>query len=263
MRSLNIASTGMLAQQLNVEVISNNIANMNTTGFKRQRAEFQDLLYQNVERMGASSSDTGTVIPTGIQLGSGVKTGSVYRIMTQGNMSATEGRYDLAIEGKGFLRVRMPSGETGYTRAGSFALSPQGQIVTGDGYVVEPGISVPQDAVQLTINAQGQASVKLAGQTVDTIVGQFDLAIFPNEAGLESLGDNLFLETASSGAAQTGTPGSTGFGTILQGFLETSNVNPVSEITALITAQRAYEMNSKVITVSDEMLQATSRLTRG
>jgi flagellar basal-body rod protein FlgG len=262
MRSLNIASTGMLAQQLNVEVISNNIANMNTTGFKRQRAEFQDLLYQNIERMGSTSSSSGTVVPTGIQVGAGVKTAATYRVMSQGNMNMTEGRYDMAIEGKGFFRVRMPSGETNYTRAGSFALSSTGALVTNDGYAVEPGITIPQDATDVTVNASGQVSVKLSGQTTETVVGQLDLAIFPNEAGLESLGDNLFAETASSGAAQTAQPGSPGFGTILQGYLETSNVNSVAEITALITAQRAYEMNSKVITVSDEMLQATSRLSR-
>jgi flagellar basal-body rod protein FlgG len=252
----------MLAQQLNVEVISNNIANMNTTGFKRQRAEFQDLLYQNIERVGSVSSGSGTIVPTGIQVGSGVKTAATYRVMSQGNMNMTEGRYDMAIEGKGFFRVRMPSGETNYTRAGSFSLSPTGTLVTNDGFTVEPGITIPQDATQVTVNAQGQVSVKLAGQTADTVVGQLDLAIFPNESGLESMGDNFFAETASSGAAQTATPGSAGFGTILQGYLETSNVNSVAEITALITAQRAYEMNSKVITVSDEMLQATSRLSR-
>lgn len=262
MRSLNIASTGMLAQQLNVEVISNNIANMNTTGFKRQRAEFQDLLYQNIERMGSTSSGSGTIVPTGIQVGAGVKTAATYRVMSQGNMNMTEGRYDMAIEGKGFFRIRTPDGETNYTRAGSFALSPTGTLVTNDGYTVEPGITIPQDATEVTVNATGQVSVKLSGQTAETIVGQLDLAIFPNEAGLESLGDNLFAETASSGAAQTAAPGSAGFGTILQGYLETSNVNAVAEISSLITAQRAYEMNSKVITVSDEMLQATSRLSR-
>ena len=263
MRSLSIASTGMLAQQLNVEVISNNIANMNTTGFKRQRAEFQDLLYQNVERMGAASSDQGTIIPTGIQIGTGVKTGSVYRIMEQGNLTQTENTYDLAVQGKGFFRVLLPSGETAYTRAGAFAMSPQGQIVTSDGYVVQPAITIPNDTTGVTVNAQGQVSVKTAGQTAETIVGPLDLANFPNEAGLEGMGSNLFLETAASGTAQTGTPGSTGYGTIAQGFLETSNVNAVAEITSLITAQRAYEMNSKVITASDEMLQETSRLGHG
>ena len=173
MRALSIAATGMLAQQLNVEVISNNIANMNTTAFKRQRAEFQDLLYQNLERMGSASSDQGTVVPTGIQVGSGVKTGSVYRIVAQGDLMPTESPYDLAIEGKGFFRVRMPTGENAYTRAGSFGLSATGEIVTNDGYVVEPGISIPEGAVATTINAQGQVYVRLAGQTTDTLVGQF------------------------------------------------------------------------------------------
>ena len=262
MRSLSIASTGMLAQQLNVEVISNNIANMNTTAFKRQRAEFQDLLYQNVERMGATSSDQGTVIPAGIQVGSGVKTGAIFRITTQGDLATTEKAYDLAIEGRGFFRVRVPSGETAYTRAGAFGINAEGEIVSPDGYVIEPGISIPQGAQTTTINASGQVFVRLAGQATDTLVGQFDLAVFPNEGGLEAQGSNLYLETAASGAAQTGTPGSTGFGNLRQGFLETSNVNAVAEITSLITAQRAYEMNSKVITVSDEMLSMTARLTR-
>ncbi len=262
MRSLSIAATGMLAQQLNVEVISNNIANMNTTAFKRQRADFQDLLYQNLERMGATSSDQGTVIPSGIQVGSGVKTGSVYRITTQGDMITTEKDLDMAIEGRGFFRVDLPSGETAYTRAGAFGMNAEGQIVTPDGYTVQPGITIPDGAVGTTINAQGQVYVRLAGQTTDTLVGQFDLAVFPNEAGLEAQGSNLYLETAASGSAQTGTPGSTGFGKINQGFLEISNVNAVAEITALITAQRAYEMNSKVITASDEMLSMTARLSR-
>jgi flagellar basal-body rod protein FlgG len=262
MRSLSIASTGMLAQQLNVEVISNNIANMNTTAFKRQRAEFQDMLYQNVERMGAASSDQGTIVPTGIQVGTGVKTGSVYRITTQGDMNRTDNSYDLAIEGRGYFRIRMPSGETAYTRAGAFGVNAEGEIVTPDGYTVEPGISIPDGAITATINPEGQVYVRLAGQTTDTLVGQFDLAVFPNEAGLEAQGSNLYLETAASGAAQTGTPGSTGFGRLNQGFLETSNVNAVAEITSLITAQRAYEMNSKVITASDEMLSMTARLTR-
>lgn len=262
MRALSIASTGMLAQQLNVEVISNNIANMNTTGFKRQRAEFQDLLYQNLERVGSTSSDQGTITPTGIQIGTGVKTASVYRIMTQGDLAPTENAYDLSIEGRGFFRVRMPNGDTAYTRSGSFSLNAKGEIVTADGYAVEPGISIPDGATSVTVNAQGQVFARLAGQTVDTNVGQFDLAVFANDAGLESQGSNLYLETAASGAAQTGKPGSTGFGTVRQGYLENSNVNAVAEITTLITAQRAYEMNSKVITVSDEMLSMTSRLTR-
>jgi flagellar basal-body rod protein FlgG len=260
MRSLAIASSGMLAQQLNVEVISNNIANMNTTSFKRQRAEFQDMLYQTLERMGVSSSDQNTLIPTGVQVGSGVRTGSVYRVMGQGNLQPTENPYDLAIEGRGFFRVRLPSGETGYTRAGAFSLNAAGEIVTSDGYTVEPGVTIPDGAIKVTINAQGQVFAQLAGSTTDTNVGQFDLATFANEAGLDAQGSSIFLETAASGSAQVGTPGTAGVGTLRQGSLELSNVNAVQEITSLITAQRAYEMNSKVITASDEMLQMTSRL---
>jgi len=250
----------MLAQQLNVDVISNNIANMNTTGFKRQRAEFQDMLYQTLERMGTSSSDQNTLIPTGVQVGSGVRTGSVYRIMSQGNVTATENPYDLSVEGQGFFRVLMPNGETAYTRAGSFNLNATGQLVTADGYTVQPGITVPANTTSVTVNQSGQVLAKLAGSTADTNIGQLDLAVFVNEAGLDAQGSSLFKETTASGPAQVGTPGSTGYGNIRQGYLETSNVNAVQEITSLITAQRAYEMNSKVITASDEMLQMTSRL---
>jgi flagellar basal-body rod protein FlgG len=260
MRSLAVASSGMLAQQLNVEVISNNIANMNTTSFKRQRAEFQDMLYQTLERMGVSSSDQNTLIPTGVQVGTGVRTGSVYRVMAQGNLQPTENPYDLAIEGRGFFRVRLPTGETGYSRAGAFSVNAAGEMVTSDGYLVEPGITIPDGTTQVTINAQGQVFARLAGSTSDTNVGQFDLATFANEAGLDAQGSSIFLETAASGAAQVGTPGTAGVGTLRQGSLEMSNVNAVQEITSLITAQRAYEMNSKVITASDEMLQMSSRL---
>ena len=260
MRALSIGATGMLAQQLNVEVIANNIANMNTTGHKRQRAEFQDLLYQNLRRVGAQSSDAGTIVPSGIQLGVGVKTGAVYRITEQGNLSNTGNTYDVAINGKGFFRVQMPTGEEAYTRAGSFQLSPQGQLVTLDGYVLSPGITIPQGALNVSINASGEVQARLAGQTAAQTVGQIDLANFFNEAGLESLGDSLFLETPASGAPTIGVPTSAGYGTLRQGYLETSNVNPVQEITSLITAQRAYEMNSKVITTSDEMLSTTNQL---
>lgn len=262
MKSLNIASTGMLAQQLNVEVISNNIANMNTTGFKRQRAEFQDLLYQSLERAGANSSDAGTIVPTGVQVGSGVKTGSVYRIIEQGNVISTGNPYDIAIQGRGFLRVQLPSGEQAYTRAGSLSISAEGQLVTPEGFIIGPGISLPQEATDITINKQGQVQAKIPGQVETQTVGQLELATFFNEAGLEAKGNNLFSETPSSGAAQVSTPGALGYGTVLQGFVETSNVNPVSEITSLITAQRAYEMNSKVISASDEMLSTTSNLRR-
>lgn len=260
MRSLNIAATGMLAQQLNVEVISNNIANMNTTGFKRQRAEFQDLLYQDMRRVGSASSDTGTIVPAGVQVGVGVKTAAVYRITEQGNLVSTENTYDLAIQGKGFFNINLPNGDTAYTRAGSLSLSPDGQIVTADGYTVVPGITIPADAISVTINASGEVLAKIQGQVVPQNVGQFTLSNFANEAGLESIGDNLFLETPASGAANEGTPGTVGYGTILQGFLETSNVNVVQEVTNLITAQRAYEMNSKVIETSDEMMRSLSQM---
>lgn len=260
MRSLNIAATGMLAQQLNVEVISNNIANMNTTAFKRQRAEFQDLLYQDQRRVGSTSSDTGTIVPAGVQIGVGVKTAAVYRITEQGNLVSTNNTYDVAIQGKGFFKVTLPSGDTAYTRAGSFQLSPTGTIVTADGYQVQPGITIPNDAISVTINANGEVLVKQQSQITPTNVGQFTLATFANEAGLEPIGDNLFLETPASGTATDGTPGKSGVGTILQGFLETANVNVVQEITNLITAQRAYEMNSKVIETSDEMMRSLTQL---
>ena len=260
MKSLSIAATGMLAQQLNVEVISNNIANMNTTGYKLQRAEFQDLLYQNVEQIGSASSDAGTLVPSGIQVGVGVKTGSVYRITSQGELVSTENSLDLAIQGKGYFQVDLPDGNQAYTRAGTFQLSPTGEIVTSDGFVVSPGVVVPEDAVSVTININGEVQVKLAGQVDPQTVGQLELYIFPNEAGLEAIGDNLLVESTSSGTGTAGTPGGAGFGTVLQGFLETSNVNSVAEITNLITAQRAYELNSKVITTSDEMMQTVNQM---
>lgn len=260
MQALSIASTGMMAQQLNVEVISNNIANMSTTGFKRQRAEFQDLLYQNLRRVGTNSSDTGTIVPSGVQIGLGVKTGSVYRIMTQGDMNNTGNKLDVAIQGRGYFEVTLPSGDTAYTRAGNFSLSSTGQIVTSDGYTVQPGITIPTDATDITISKDGQVQATIPGQTTPQVVGQLDLATFANEAGLDPQGDNLFLETAASGAPNVGTPNATGFGSLQQGFLETSNVNAVTEISDLITAQRAYEMNSKVITAADEMMSVTSNL---
>ena len=260
MRALSIAATGMLAQQLNVEVISNNLANMNTSGFKRQRAEFQDLLYQNIKRVGAASSDTGTVDPNGVQIGVGVKAGSVFRVTGQGDLKPTENRYDLAVQGRGYFRIQLPSGEDGYTRAGTFSLSPDGQLVTANGYTVSPGINIPQDATGVSINTQGEVQVTTAGQTTAQTVGQLELANFFNEAGLEAIGDNMFLESGASGPASIGAPGSIGFGTVLQGFLETSNVNSVAEISALITAQRAYEMNAKVISTADEMMSTTSNL---
>jgi flagellar basal-body rod protein FlgG len=260
MRALSIASTGMLAQQTNVEVIANNLANMNTTSFKEQRAEFADLLYQNIQTPGSQTSDQGTYAPNGIQLGAGVRTAAVYRIMNQGDLKSTGNPYDVAIQGSGFFRVQQADGTDGYTRSGNFSLSPQGQLVTQDGLVVQPGIAIPQNTLSVTINAQGQVNALVAGNATPQTVGQLELTRFPNEAGLNSIGSNLYLETPGSGAPQAGVPGSTGYGTIQQGFLETSNVNSVDEITALITAQRAYEMNSKVITAADQMLQNAARL---
>jgi len=260
MRAMNIAATGMLAQQTNVEVISNNIANMNTTAYNTRRPEFSDLLYQNVKRVGSTSSDNNTIVPSGIQLGLGVKTAAVYRITEQGSMTNTGNTLDLAVQGKGYFQILLPSGETSYTRAGAFQLSPSGQIVTQEGYTVQPGITVPNNATGVSINASGQVQIKLDGQTAQSTAGQLQLATFPNEAGLEARGDNLFMETPSSGTPVVANPATTGVGSVLQGFLESSNVNVVSEITNLISAQRAYEMNSKVIQASDEMMTSINQL---
>ncbi|HEY0927458.1 flagellar basal-body rod protein FlgG [Brevundimonas sp.] len=260
MRALRTAASGMAAQQLNVEVISNNIANMNTVGYKRQRAEFQDLLYQNVERMGAQSSTQGTVVPTGIQIGAGVKAGAVYRVTDQGTPTNTGGMYDMAIDGRGYFQILMPSGETAYTRAGNFSINGEGQLVTDDGYAVQPNINIPQDAVDVQISKSGQVQVFTDGNATPQVVGQIELASFFNEAGLEAIGDNLLLETAASGPANVGAPGEIGYGDILHKFTESSNVDAVSEISALIIAQRAYEMNSKVITTADQMLSVSAQV---
>ena len=260
MRSLDIAGTGMQAQQTNVEVISNNIANMTTTGFKRRRAEFQDLIYQNLRRVGSNSSDNGTVVPSGAQVGLGVKTAAIYRINEQGSLQQTSNSLDLAIKGNGHFQVTLPSGDAAYTRDGTFSLSPDGQIVTADGYPVAPGITVPTNATDVTINAAGEVQVKIDGTTAPQTVGTLQLATFPNDAGLEAQGGNLLLASSASGAAVTGVPSSPGFGSVMQGFVETSNVNVVSEITNLISAQRAYEMNSKVITAADQMQSTLTNL---
>jgi flagellar basal-body rod protein FlgG len=260
MRALSIAATGMQAQQTNVEVIANNLANMNTSGFKAQRAQFEDLLYQNVLQPGSQTSDTGTLVPAGIQLGSGVRTASVYRIDTQGTLTQTSNPYDLAIQGAGFFKVTLPDGTYAYTRAGNFGLSPTGEIVNSDGYTVAPGIAVPPNALSVTINPEGQVEATVPGTSTPTVLGQLELDRFANDAGLNALGGNLLSETPASGPPQAGVPGSSGYGTIQQGYLETSNVNPVEEITALITAQRAYEMNSKVITAANQMMQTTAQL---
>jgi flagellar basal-body rod protein FlgG len=260
MRSLDIASTGMLAQQRNVEVVSNNLANMNTTAFQRRRTEFHDLIYQDLRRVGSTSSDTGTVVPTGVQLGLGVKMAAVYRIHEQGNLTATDNTFDLAIQGKGFFQIELPTGETAYSRDGTFQLNQNGEIVTHDGYPLEPGITVPQNAIDVTINASGEVLAKIEGQVQMQNVGQIQLANFQNPAGLHAKGDNLLLETPASGSPITGDPQDEGYGSLLQGFLETSNVNAVEEISQLISAQRAYEMNSKVIQTSDEMLGTLTTL---
>ena len=260
MRSLHVAATGMLAQQTNVETISNNLANMNTTGYKRRRAEFQDLIYQNLRRVGSQSSDTGTVLPSGAQVGLGVRTSAIYRISEQGNLQQTENRFDLAIRGNGYFQVQMPGGEVAYTRDGTFALSPEGVIVTSEGFVVNPGITIPAAARDVTINASGEVLASIDGQVAPQNVGQIQTAIFANEGGLEAMGENLFRATGASGQPQAAAPGQPGHGSVMQGFVETSNVNTVQEITSLITAQRAYEMNSRVITASDEMLNTLTRL---
>jgi flagellar basal-body rod protein FlgG len=250
----------MLAQQRNVEVVSNNLANMNTTGFMRRRTEFHDLLYQNLRRAGSTSSDAGNIVPSGVQLGLGVKMAAVYRIHEQGNLSATDNTFDMAIQGNGFFQVLMPDGQTSYTRDGTFQLNADGQLVTHDGYLIQPGITIPANTIDVTINGSGEVLAKIQGQVALQNVGQLNIATFPNAAGLQAMGSNLYLETPASGSPATGSPGSTGYGTILQGFLETSNVNAVEEISNLISAQRAYEMNSKVIKTADEMMSSLNQV---
>jgi flagellar basal-body rod protein FlgG len=262
MRALHTAATGMMAQELNVQVISNNIANMRTTGYKRQRAEFQDLLYQHIRRVGTQTSDQGNVLPAGVELGSGVKTVGTPRVMSQGNLLPTEKELDVAIRGEGFYRIQMPDGRTAYTRDGSFEIDAQGRLVTAQGNVVQPGLTLPQNSRSIQINTQGQLSVSTPGATAPTVVGQIELSMFMNKAGLQAIGDNLYLETPASGAPQNGTPSNEGFGDLQQGNLEQANVEAVKEISDLIAAQRAYEMNAKVITASDQMLSSTSQMMR-
>ncbi|MBL4875555.1 MAG: flagellar basal-body rod protein FlgG [Cohaesibacteraceae bacterium] len=260
MQALYSAATGMFAQERNVEVISNNIANMRTTGYKRQRAEFQDLLYMNLRRVGSASSDSGTIVPTGVQIGSGVRLVATSRIMSQGSVLNTDKELDVAIRGEGFFQIEMPDGRTGYTRDGSFAANATGQLVTADGYLLVPNITIPDNAEGITITTQGQVEVRIGTATAPTVLGQINLAKFRNKAGLGAIGENLFAETSASGSAQTGTPQSTGFGSLLQKHLEQANVNSVGEIANLISAQRAYEMNSRVIRAADEMLSSTAQL---
>lgn len=260
MKALHIAAAGMLAQELNVEVISNNIANLRTTGFKRQRVDFQDLLYQNLRQVGAQSSDAGNLLPTGVQIGSGVRTVATPRIMSQGTTDATEKETDVAIRGEGYLRIALPDGRTGYTRDGAFERDANGTLVTANGYPVDPQITIPGNATGLTISSQGAVSAVVGNASTPTVLGQIQLARFINKSGLDSIGDNLFLETAASGPPQASNPGDEGYGTLLQRHLEISNVNSVSEITDLIAAQRAYEMNSRVIKAADDMMSATVQM---
>src|ERR1700722_9789186 len=260
MRALSIGATGMEAQQLNIEVISNNIANLSTTGFKASRAEFQDLLYQNMRSVGSVSSDTGTILPSGLQVGLGVRPAATYRINGQGVLTVTNNPLDLAINGLGYFQVQLPDGTTAYTRAGSLQLNQTGQLVTADGYTILPNITVPSTATAVTVNASGQVLANIAGQTNQQTLGQLQLANFINPAGLDAIGNNLLKETTASGTPITGNPQSTSFGSIVQGSLEQSNVDIVSEITSLITAQRAYEMNSKVINTADQMLNTTNQM---
>lgn len=260
MRALSIGATGMEAQQLNIEVIANNIANLSTTGFKLSRAEFQDLLYQNLRSVGSASSDTGTVVPSGLQVGLGVRPAATYRINSQGTLNTTNNPLDVAVNGLGFFQVQMPDGTTGYTRAGSFQLNSSGQMVTADGYTILPAITVPTTATAITINSSGQVLANIAGQTTQSTLGQLQIANFVNPAGLESIGNNLLKETTASGTPTVGNPNTTNFGALVQGSLEQSNVDIVSEITSMITAQRAYEMNSKVINTADQMLNTTNQM---
>jgi flagellar basal-body rod protein FlgG len=255
MRSLNIAATGLAAQQIHVDTISHNLANMTTTAYKAQRPEFQDLLYQDLRRVGANTTDQGTILPVGVQIGLGVKTGAIARNTGQGTMQATENALDVAIQGKGYFQVELPDGTIGYTRDGAFKLSADGIIVSREGFTIQPALTVPDNATEISINQSGQVEVLLDGQVDPQQLGILELANFINPAGLQAMGDNMYLETTASGTPILTNAGEDGMGTLLQGYLENSNVNPVSEITDLIVAQRAYEMNTKVLTASDEMLQ--------
>lgn len=260
-RSLWSAATGMQAQTLNIDVISNNLANVGTSGFKKSRADFQDLLYQTLRSPGVSSS-TDTQVPTGIQIGSGVRPAATQKMFSQGEFSHTQNQLDMAIEGGGFFQVIQPNGEIGYTRSGTFKLDREGRVVTSDGFPMEPEVSVPSDAVSISIGTDGTVSVLLAGENQPSEIGAVELANFLNPAGLRSIGRNLFIPSASSGDPSTGTPGEDGYGTIAQGYLEMSNVSVVDEMVNMIVAQRAYETNSKTIQASDEMLQTAANLKR-
>ena len=259
MKALSIAATGMNAQQTNLEVIANNIANINTTGFKRARAEFSDLLYQVDRLQGVPNRANDSIVPEGASIGLGVKTTAIRNLHIQGSLVSTGNKFDLALTGTGWFQIEGANGETLYTRAGAFNTNANGDLVTADGYAVQPAITVPADAVEIVVNKTGQVFARIEGQTALQDLGQLTLATFANEAGLAPLGDNLFQETAASGPANVGVPGDPGYATVQQGYLESSNVDPVKEITELIAAQRAYEMNSKVIQAADEMAAVVSK----
>jgi len=260
MRALKIAATGMSAQQMRVEVISNNLANMNTTGYNARRAEFADLHYQQLSRAGTINAADGTVLPTGVQLGLGVRPASVSVQLAQGSLAATGGDLDLALEGGGYLEVTLPSGISGYTRDGALNRSADGLIVTADGYPVVPDITIPSDARSISVNAEGEVYAYFNDRVEPELLGQFTLAGFTNPKGLEAIGGNLFVESPASGPSLVGTPGTDGLGTLRQGYLEDSSVDAVREITELIEAQRGYELNAKVISAADQMLGATTQV---
>jgi len=260
MRALKIAATGMAAQQMRVETISNNLANMSTTGYNTRRAEFSDLHYQQMARAGTVNAADGTVLPTGVQLGLGVRPAAVSVNLAQGSLSATGGDLDIAIDGNGYLEVTLPSGQSGYTRDGALKRSADGLIVTSDGFPVVPEITIPTDARSLSINAAGEVYAYFQDTAEAQMIGQIDLAGFTNPKGLEAMGSNLFLETEASGPALVSSPGTDGLGTLRQGYLEDSSVDPVREITELIEAQRGYELNAKVISAADQMLGATTQV---
>jgi len=259
MRALDIAATGLSAQQTNVDVISNNLANMTTTGYKMQRPEFVDLIYQNLRRTGTTTTSQDTILPTGVQVGLGVQTSAISRNTEQGTMQNTENPLDLAMQGRGYFQVELPDGSIGYTRDGTFKLSQDGELVTGEGFRVQPALTVPDDAIGVSVNSAGIVEVSIQGQVDPQQVGQLEVATFVNPAGLQAIGSNLFTETQASGNPITGNAGENGVGTILQGYLENSNVNSVQEITSLIIAKRAYEMNTKVLTAADQMLQSLNQ----
>jgi flagellar basal-body rod protein FlgG len=259
MKALAIAATGMNAQQTNLEVIANNIANINTTGFKRARAEFSDLLYQTERLQGVPNRANENVVPEGASIGLGVKTTAIRNLHIQGSLTSTGNKFDLALTGNGWFQIEGADGETLYTRAGAFNTNADGNLVTADGFAVQPAIAIPDDAVEIVVNKTGQVFARIEGQVQMQDLGQLTLATFANEAGLAPLGDNLFQETDASGPANVGVPGDPGYATVEQGYLENSNVDPVKEITELIAAQRAYEMNSKVIQAADEMAAVVSK----